>query len=79
MVPNTYKMLVSQEELTEDNVRLANILGWCVEFVSYFQLKFIFVEPHFISSCKPFSSWPTILWTDPSPDAVTLVGTNNLM
>ena len=34
MVANTYKMLVSHDQITEDNLRLANTLGWCVEFVS---------------------------------------------
>lgn len=29
-----YKMLEKPENLTPENVRLANILGWCVEMVS---------------------------------------------
>ncbi len=33
-VPVSYKMMVPEAERTEESVRLANVLGWCVEFVS---------------------------------------------
>ena len=29
-----YKMLEKEENLTPENIRLANIMGWCVEVVS---------------------------------------------
>lgn len=32
-VITSYKMLENEENLTEDNIRLANILGWNVEMV----------------------------------------------
>lgn len=35
-----YKMLESPENLTQQNVRLANILGWCVEMVSLHSLHY---------------------------------------
>lgn len=28
-----YKILASRDQLSEDNIRLARILGWCVELV----------------------------------------------
>lgn len=30
----SYKMLVSPSELTDENLRLTYVLGWCVEIVS---------------------------------------------
>lgn len=33
-VVHAYKMLAKPDELTEDNLRLAHILGWCVEIYS---------------------------------------------
>lgn len=33
-VPVAYKMMVPAEEQTEENMKLAHVLGWCVEFVS---------------------------------------------
>lgn len=38
MVPQTYKMLVSSSQLTEENLKLANVMGWCVEFLQAFFL-----------------------------------------
>lgn len=38
MVASTYKVLVSEEQLTEENIRLVNTLGWCVEFLQAFFL-----------------------------------------
>jgi len=37
-VPISFKMLAPKSELTEENLRLANILGWCVEFLQAFFL-----------------------------------------
>lgn len=34
-----YTKLVQPEQLTEENLRLARILGWCTELVSWFKLK----------------------------------------
>jgi farnesyl diphosphate synthase len=38
----SYKMLEKEENLTPETIRLANIMGWCVELVSmkwwYFQI-----------------------------------------
>ncbi|KAF2886081.1 hypothetical protein ILUMI_20092, partial [Ignelater luminosus] len=34
LVVAAYKMMESHEHLTPDNIRLANILGWCIEMVS---------------------------------------------
>lgn len=31
----SYRMLAPENELTPENIRLAQILGWCVEMVSY--------------------------------------------
>lgn len=48
-----YKLLASPEQLTEENIRLARILGWCMElvrnFLFYFTsflkpIKFLFIE-----------------------------------
>lgn len=36
-----YKMLEDAEKLTRENMRLANVLGWCVEMVSQ-KKKFFF-------------------------------------
>ncbi len=33
-VPISYKIIAPPEDQTEENIKLANILGWCVEFVS---------------------------------------------
>lgn len=33
LVVAAYKMIESPEHLTPENIRLANILGWCVEMV----------------------------------------------
>lgn len=33
-----YKMLEKPENLTPENIKLANILGWCVELVSTFRI-----------------------------------------
>jgi len=37
-VPASYRLLVSPDQMTEDNIRLANILGWTVEFLQAFFL-----------------------------------------
>lgn len=31
-----YEMLAAKEQLTEENLKLASLLGWMVEFVSLF-------------------------------------------
>ena len=33
-VPMSYKLLTPAELHTEENLRLANIVGWCIELVS---------------------------------------------
>ena len=33
-VPISYKLIAPKEDLNEENLKLSNILGWCVEFVS---------------------------------------------
>ena len=33
-VPISYKLLAPVEEHTEENMKMANILGWCIELVS---------------------------------------------
>ena len=33
-VPISYKLLAPVEEHTEENIKMANILGWCIELVS---------------------------------------------
>lgn len=33
-VVSAYKMLEDPDRLTPENIRLANVLGWCVEMVS---------------------------------------------
>ena len=33
-VPISFKLLTSAEKHTEDSIKLANILGWCIELVS---------------------------------------------
>jgi len=33
-VPLVFKLLAAKEEQNEDNLRLSNVLGWCVEIVS---------------------------------------------
>lgn len=35
----SYKLLEDPDKLTPENLRLANVLGWCVEMVS-FELSF---------------------------------------
>lgn len=37
-VPASYRLLVKPDQLTEENIRLANILGWTVEFLQAFFL-----------------------------------------
>ena len=32
-VPISYKLLAPVEEHTEENMKMANILGWCIELV----------------------------------------------
>lgn len=36
-----YKMLEKPENLTAENIRLANVLGWCVEMVSLEKLNLL--------------------------------------
>lgn len=36
MLVYAYQMLASSEQLTEENIRLARILGWCIELVCAF-------------------------------------------
>lgn len=31
----SYKMLVPKEQYTDENIKLARILGWCTELVSW--------------------------------------------
>ena len=33
-VPISFKLVAPKDDLTPENIRLSNILGWCVEFVS---------------------------------------------
>lgn len=33
-VPISFKLLTAVEEHTEENMKMANILGWCIELVS---------------------------------------------
>ena len=33
-VPISYKLLAPVQEHTEENMKMANILGWCIELVS---------------------------------------------
>ena len=33
-VPHTFRLLTDETEHTPDNIKRANILGWCVELVS---------------------------------------------
>ena len=39
MVPHTFRLLTEPEQQTPENLRRANILGWCVELVRH---KFLF-------------------------------------
>lgn len=32
---NAYKQLVPPEQLTKEKIRLARIVGWCIEMVSF--------------------------------------------
>jgi hypothetical protein len=34
MVPHTFRLLTEASQQTEDDLKRANILGWCVELVS---------------------------------------------
>ena len=36
-VPLSYKLLAPTEDHTKENLRKANILGWCIELVSKVQ------------------------------------------
>ena len=38
----TYKSLASNDQLTEDNIRLARTLAWCVELVRSFVLPLFY-------------------------------------
>lgn len=38
-----YKMLAPSDQITQDNIRLARILAWCVELVRSFPFSFLFV------------------------------------
>ena len=37
-VVSTYQQLVPKENQTEEDLKLATVLGWCVEFVSILHL-----------------------------------------
>ena len=34
-VPMSYKLITPVEQHTEENLKLANIVGWCIELVGY--------------------------------------------
>ena len=34
-VPISYKLLTPVEQHTEENLKMANIVGWCIELVSH--------------------------------------------
>ena len=38
-VPISFKLLTHPADHTEENMRLANILGWCIELVSLSQVR----------------------------------------
>lgn len=42
-----YKNLVDQDQLTPDNLRKAQYLGWCVEMVSVKCMNYTIVDSHF--------------------------------
>lgn len=65
-VPISYKLIASKEDQTEDNLRLANILGWCVEFVSRTKIcqrsaswlpSFLFSASSFFPGCRRHHGW----------------------
>lgn len=47
-MPVTYKLLVPKELQTEENLRLANILGWCVELVRMIVPNFILIQYYWL-------------------------------
>ena len=66
-VPMSYKLITPLEQHTEENLKLANIVGWCIELVGYIsiiinlryliiqQQKLLFLLSFFVSRCKHFS------------------------
>ena len=48
-VPISYKLLAPVEEHTEENMKMANILGWCIELVSrQYNLGVLLLSPFII-------------------------------
>lgn len=44
----SYKLLIEEKELTEDELFRASTLGWCIEWVRlYSYLKILYVEKSF--------------------------------
>lgn len=37
----SFRMLCPKSELTDENLKLCYILGWCVEMVSFFNIKLL--------------------------------------
>lgn len=73
----TYKNLVPAEELTPENIKLAQYLGWCVEMVS---LKVRNRVEHILTivvSCSSKVSllYRMMLWTTAQQDAAKSAGT----
>jgi len=42
MLIYSYKLLASNDQLTEDNIRLIRILAWCMELVRNFVSSFFY-------------------------------------
>ena len=58
-----YKLLASQDQLTEENIHSARILAWCMEIVSNFILFLSFTLYYFIYNLKFFTNIHIYLFT----------------
>ena len=88
-VPISYKLLAPVEEHTEENMKMANILGWCIELVSRQYNVRVLLPPYLLFEpfeyltynsfsyfrCKRFSWWQMISWMVPKPEEENNVGT----
>lgn len=70
-VVGAYKMFEHPDKLTPENIRLANILGWCVEMVSekhslkykfYWFETVLFHHPNFFTIFLVYSNRLSISW-----------------
>ena len=64
-VPISYKLLAPVEEHTEENMKMANILGWCIELVSRkYNAGVLLLSPFIIFEPFEYSTYQSSLILD---------------